>query len=249
MRRARRMRALAIALALVGGLAGCDSLPGKPVASAKPIPARDVEDFAVLYATNCSGCHGANGQFGAGPPLANPLYLQIAGADDLRRAIASGVPGTAMPAFAIAEGGALTDAQVDALVAGMRKHWGGGPRDQLTPPLPTYWQGADVAKGVAIPDARRGAIAYETHCSSCHGRGGRGGERGGSIVDPSYLALVSDQWLRTVVVAGRPDLGMPDWRGNMNGAPLTAMEMQDIVAWLSSLRPPAPGSAVASSTR
>ena len=40
----------------------------------------------------------------------------------------------------------------------------------------------------------------------------RAGRRAGSIVDPAYLALVSDQALRTTVIAGRPDLGMPDWR-------------------------------------
>ena len=36
----------------------------------------------------------------------------------------------------------------------------------------------------------------------------------GSIVDPSYLALVSDQSLRSTIIAGRPDLGMPDWRSD-----------------------------------
>ena len=32
-----------------------------------------------------------------------------------------------------------------------------------------------------------------------------------------FLALVSDQGLRTIVIAGRPELGAPDWRGNVPG--------------------------------
>ena len=46
--------------------------------------------------------------------------------------------------------------------------------------------------------------------------------KGGSVVDASYLALVSDQYLRTTVIAGRTDLGMPDWREYVKGQPMTA---------------------------
>ena len=56
------------------------------------------------------------------------------------------------------------------------------------------------------------------------------------MIDPTYLALVSDQALRTAVVAGRPDLGMPDWRGGASAAPLTAQEVVDVVAWMASHR-------------
>ena len=51
-------------------------------------------------------------------------------------------------------------------------------------------------------------------------------------MDPSYLALVSDQGLRTTVIAGRPDLGMPDWRGYVAGQPLTPQQVSDVTAWL-----------------
>src|SRR5438046_8947088 len=66
-------------------------------------------------------------------------------------------------------------------------------------------------------DAQRDADAYRTYCSSCHGADGRGGSKASSIVDGSYLALVSDQYLRTIVIAGRPELGSPDWRGDVRG--------------------------------
>ena len=64
---------------------------------------------------------------------------------------------------------------------------------------------------------------------------------GSSIVDGSYLALVSDQGLRTAVIAGRPDLGAPDWRGNVRGKPMESQDISDVVAWLSSRRQAFPG--------
>jgi cytochrome c oxidase cbb3-type subunit 3/ubiquinol-cytochrome c reductase cytochrome c subunit len=60
------------------------------------------------------------------------------------------------------------------------------------------------------------------------------------IVDPVYLALVSDQYLRSVTIAGRPDQGMPDWRGD-SAQPLTDREVTDIVTWLASKRIANPG--------
>jgi cytochrome c oxidase cbb3-type subunit 3/ubiquinol-cytochrome c reductase cytochrome c subunit len=56
------------------------------------------------------------------------------------------------------------------------------------------------------------------------------------VIDPAYLALVSDQALRSAVVAGRPDLGMPDWRGGASASPLTAQDVADVVAWMASHR-------------
>jgi hypothetical protein len=60
-------------------------------------------------------------------------------------------------------------------------------------------------------------------------------------VDPSYLALVSDQHLRTTVIAGRAELGMPDWRGYIAGRALAPEEISDVVAWLVTKRKPVPG--------
>jgi mono/diheme cytochrome c family protein len=66
--------------------------------------------------------------------------------------------------------------------------------------------------------------------------------KAGSVVDPAYLGLVSDQYLRTVVIAGRPDLGMPGFREYVPGKPMTPEEISDVVAWLASHRQsPAPG--------
>jgi cytochrome c oxidase cbb3-type subunit 3 len=144
----------------------------------------------------------------------------------------NGVPGTSMPAFAQSAGGMLTDKQIDALVRGIRA-WA-KPNAFGDTTLPPY--AAQVAG-----DSQRGADAYRTYCSSCHGVDGHGGNKASSIVDGSFLALVSDQYLRTTVIAGRPELGAPDWRGDVEGRPMSPQEISDVVAWLSSHRPHYPG--------
>jgi cytochrome c oxidase cbb3-type subunit 3/ubiquinol-cytochrome c reductase cytochrome c subunit len=82
---------------------------------------------------------------------------------------------------------------------------------------------------------------YAEACASCHGVDGKGGPKGGSVVDAAYLALVSDQALRTAVIAGRTDLGMPDWRSDIPGQPLTAQQITDVVAWMAAQRGPVAG--------
>lgn len=78
-------------------------------------------------------------------------------------------------------------------------------------------------------------------CADCHGAEGRGGDKAGSVVDPSYLGLVSDQGLRTSVIVGRKDLDMPDWRGYVTGRAMSDQEISDVVAWLVAERPKYPG--------
>jgi mono/diheme cytochrome c family protein len=223
---------LVAALVACASLAGCDRLPGRPKPGSEPLRPSQISDFDVLYADNCAGCHGNAGQSGAAVTLADPVYLAFADDAALRRVTASGVPGTAMPAFAPSAGGTLTDAQIEILVSGMRTRWarpdalaGAVPPPYATPP----------------GDAARGARAYATFCADCHGATGGGGAHGGSVVDGAYLELVSDQGLRTAVVVGRPQLGMPDWRGAAASGAMSADDIADVVAWLIAQRTAFPG--------
>lgn len=217
------MRAVAaLALAL---LAACDRLPGRPLEADRPLRPREVRDFARLWSDNCAGCHGADGTLGPATALANPVYQAWADEAAIARVVAEGVRGTAMPGFSPAAGGSLTDEQIAILVRDMRTRWAPAPAPTG---LPAYAGAGDAARGAAV---------YHARCAGCHDPGGGGSPHGGSVVDRDYLALVSDQALRTAVVAGRPDLGMPDWRGvPSSGVPLTAEEVGDVVAWLASHR-------------
>jgi cytochrome c oxidase cbb3-type subunit 3/ubiquinol-cytochrome c reductase cytochrome c subunit len=124
----------------------------------------------------------------------------------------------------------LTDQQVDALVHGMRAAWfKAGTLDGAN--APPY-------KAVKPADAAHGQQVYTTYCASCHGAAGASAKsKAGSITQPEFLALVSDQVLRTVVIAGRPDIGQPDWRNDLPGHPMSDQEVTDVVGWLSSQRP------------
>lgn len=230
------------ALGIVGGALllstlGCDSLPGRPSEADRYVHPDQVVDFETLYAQTCSGCHGEQGTLGPARALRDPLYLALASPGVLKRTIATGVAGTPMPAFARAEGGTLTDAQIDALVKGLREHWGGATQGDLPP----YSEADARAAGQEPADATRGRVAFGVFCAACHGADGRGGDKGGSVVDPAYLGLVSDQGLRTSVIVGRPDLGAPDWRGNVPGRAMTGQQISDVVAWLVAQRPQYPG--------
>jgi len=151
----------------------------------------------------------------------------------MRKVIADGVRGTAMPAFAESAGGLLTDKQIDVITQGMRSRWSkSGILDDANPP--SY-----AAKSAG--DSQRGEAAYKTYCESCHGPDGRGGKKGSAITNDSFLALVSDRGLRSIVIAGRPELGAPDWRGNVPGKAMSDQEVTDVVAWLASRRVEVPG--------
>ena len=118
---------------------------------------------------------------------------------------------------------------------------GGRPQAFANVSLPPYSLTDARAADVEPGDPERGKTAYTTYCAHCHGADGRGGERGGAVADGAYLALVSDQALRTAGIAGRVDLGMPDWREAVPGQPMTPQDIANVVAWLASHRQRLPG--------
>jgi cytochrome c oxidase cbb3-type subunit 3/ubiquinol-cytochrome c reductase cytochrome c subunit len=217
--------------AFVLALAACN-LPGKPRGVSLEGQPEKVVSFDELYRDNCAGCHGEEGKGGAALGLANPVYLAIVDDATAHRVITEGVAGTAMPAFAKSAGGFLTDEQVGVIAKGLRARWANpGALAGATPPPYAGPHG----------DAERGTQVYATFCANCHGANGTGTKKASSIVDGSFLALVSAQGLRTTVIAGRPEIGQPDWRNDLTGRPLSSQEIADVVAWLESHRPEFPG--------
>jgi mono/diheme cytochrome c family protein len=203
-------------------LAGCDHPTEKYV-----LPDR-VTEFSVLYKDNCSGCHGLDGRLGAARPLNDPLYLAVISKWQMRDVIAKGVPGTAMSAFAQNGGGTLTDQQITILAEQIEARWS-RPQDYAGVTLPPY--SADLG------DASAGEAVFRTYCSRCHGDNGTGGANGsGSVIDPALLSLESNQSIRTMVIAGRADLGCPNWKGDSPGRVMTPQEISDVAAWLSAHR-------------
>ena len=232
---------------------GCDSASGKPKPglAAEQVRPDQVSDFETLYGQNCASCHGDHGRNGAALSLANPVYLAFAGPQNLQRVTAAGVPGTMMPGFAKSAGGMLTDQQINLIVQGMIQNWS-NPSLLSVQALPAY---AVSQSG----DADQGQKTFVAHCATCHGEDATGSANKaapGSLVEPAYLSLISDQGLRSIIVAGRPpeqntagqgkaeqdraDQGMPDFR-SYPGHALTDQEISNIVAWLASHRTHTPG--------
>jgi mono/diheme cytochrome c family protein len=231
--RALPLRLLACALALV--TVGCHP-PGKPGPDPEVPRPEQITNFATLYSQNCAACHGANGRNGAAISLANPVYLAIAGTANIQRITADGVPNTAMPPFAHSKGGMLTNHQIQLIAQGMEQTWGNSSALAGTT-APPY---ASNASG----NPAQGQHAFTTYCAQCHGADGTGGKAPngavlGSLIDPAYLALISDQGLRSIILAGQQ--GSHDWRSYQPQHPMTDQEITDVVAWLTSHRTATPG--------
>ncbi len=114
-RRVAERSLLGLAALVVALLSGCD-FPGKPNPADRPVPPEKVLEFAPLFKTNCAGCHGTDGELGPAPPLNDSLFRSIVPEKELERVVSAGRPGTPMPAFALANGGTLTAAQIRVLV-------------------------------------------------------------------------------------------------------------------------------------
>jgi len=229
----RRMSTLAGLSALVPlALAGCN-LPGKPQAGPEVPRPEEVLAFKTLYGANCAGCHGESGQDGAAMDLANAEYQALIDDRSLREVIRKGEKGTLMPAFAQENGGMLTDAQIDALVQGMRGSW--RKQDASGGEAPPPYKASHAG------DALKGQAVYAIACARCHGTSAQRPGKAGSILDGSFLALINEQTLRTTMIAGRPDIGEPDWRGHIPGRSMTDDEITNLSAWLMTQRPVNPG--------
>jgi cytochrome c oxidase cbb3-type subunit 3 len=223
----------ALAVLSLTMLVACSTPDNEPQTNAEPVAPSQVLDFGTLYAQNCAGCHGAQGRGGASIALANPVYLAIVDETTVRNIVANGVRGTSMPAFAQSAGGMLTEQQIEVITSGIFS--GSGRRPVVDGANPPPY----AAKAAGNVD--RGQLVFGTYCASCHGSEGGGTRKGSAITNDSFLALVSDQGLRTVVITGRPELDAPDWRGNVPGRPMTDQEIRDVVAWLASRRAQNPG--------
>lgn len=211
------MRRAAVLL-LSAWLAGCEPW-GKPAP-----PQKEVADFQTLFRDNCSGCHGTEGREGPGRILNDGLYLAFIPKASLRVVIEHGRPGTAMPAWARSDGGPLTPEQISALVDGMERNWA-KPASLHGASMPAYEEAGTTG------DAARGKKLFLRDCYACHAKGGLAGP----LTDAAYLSLTTRQNLRTSIVVGRPDLGMPDYRVLNLGRPLSEQDVADLVEYLASV--------------
>ncbi|RPI90150.1 MAG: hypothetical protein EHM42_01830, partial [Planctomycetaceae bacterium] len=186
----------------------------------------------TLYRMYCSACHGADG-VGAivrdaesarlldrprellTPSLRNIDTLGVASDAYLRHVIASGRPGTSMPAWQT--DGGLSEDEIDLITAYIRR-WEPEEADR------SY---VSASRG----DARVGGALFRANCVGCHGPNAEGGQIGISLRAPSFLAIASDDLLAETILRGRPNTAMPSWRQFDN------RDVSDLLAYLRSYQP------------
>jgi len=208
-------------------------------------PGRDaaaLERGLELFADKCASCHGATGR-GDGPAayllyprprdLGSGTFRVVSGEEvmptdaDLRRTIARGMPGSAMPPW-----GHLPEADLDALVEAVRHYMVEArvteymtldelPRDEA---LEETLYDLDPGDVVEVPDEppvtpehlARGRELYDANCAHCHDEDGRGLERR-DLVDSEGMPIFARDFTKGVFKGGsdgpalarRIALGMP----------------------------------------
>jgi cytochrome c oxidase cbb3-type subunit 3 len=221
--------AVRFAVSLVGCLLAAD-------ARAQDVAA---DDAPALYQRYCALCHGADREGYAAdhaPSLRSKELLGQASEAYLFRAVAYGRPGTAMAAFADAQGGPLSHDAQHALIGWLIA--ASGAAREPSPETPVV---GDIAVGARV---------YAERCSSCHGDRGQGGT-GTALANPVFLATASDAFVRDTVAHGRSRTPMVGF-----ATTLTTAEIDGVAAFLRSrsvgwdapppvhVRPPDPSSAV-----
>jgi putative heme-binding domain-containing protein len=183
-------------LMLVARLAGQQAQPAQAPEHAGEYSQADIQSGSVVYAGQCSQCHGPTGDQVSGVDLRSGRFRNATSDDDLRRIVSNGLPGTSMP------GRRLEPPQLTAIVAFIRNM-----RD---------FNSAPVAAG----DAARGLLVFDgTGCANCHAVAGKGSriapdlsEIGSarnaaalqqSLLDPSSTMMPIDRPVRIVTKSGQ----------------------------------------------
>lgn len=189
-----------------------------------------------LYLTNCSGCHGVNGQgaVNIAPPLAGNPYVT----GDAKKAISAAIGGMigpvnehgttwngSMPSWR----GTLSNAQLAAIISYVRSSWG-NKASAVTPSQVAAVAGSASAPAPPVSDA---ALIYATNCSGCHGASGQGAV---NIAPPlaknAYVVGNPNNVIRTVLgglVGPVKEHGatwngsMPGWQGTLSNAQIAAV--------------------------
>ncbi len=179
----------------------------------------------ALFTTNCSPCHGDNGEGNIGPALNSKTFLKNTDDNTIASLIGSGVPGSRMPSWSQQFGGPFPDEQITDLVTFIRQ-W-----------EPTATDVAAAATPQPPPDAAQGAVLFSTTCAACHGINGQGTNTAPPLNYKQLLTTFDDSWFRQTIAQGRPSRGMPTW-----GKVLSPAQIDSVVAYIRTWQAVAPAS-------
>lgn len=178
---------------------------------------------------------GAGGEgLGANPAL-DSAGLRAMDYDTLFKTIARGRYNTAMPAWRVADGGPLNNAQIEAAMAlsqhgdwaatqGVVADLGLAPRAPVSVTVPAE----TLALIAALPDGATlaaGVQAYAAECVACHGSNGQGTPLAPALNTPALRSERTPEQLANSIRNGVAGTVMPAW-----GQTLTAEQVANLVA-------------------
>jgi mono/diheme cytochrome c family protein len=201
-----------------------------------------IEMGARLFSENCAVCHGFDGMGRVGANL-DKNWPSIRPDLRVRAVIANGVPGTFMPAWSQENGGPLMEAEVDAITAYILSWRAAGPEFIFPTPTPITQEPIEAPPGVS-GDPNGGLLLFEQNCVMCHGPDGQG--RIGATIAKNWPSVRPDLRVRSTIERGVAGTAMPGWSQDFGG-PLSADEIDDLVAYILTLSPQ-PGAPPAATT-
>lgn len=206
--------------------------PVRIVQAQDEVLALQLDEAMTLYAENCAVCHGMSGEgIGATPPLNNPALVTMP-FEEISKTIARGRYQTAMPAWAIEDGGPLSDYQIDELVMLIQYgDWGAtGNRVVnlgLAPLIPftTEVDPALFAEIGSLPDGatlQTAVTLFAANCVSCHGADGLGTGIAPALNDPAVREKTADE-IQRVITYGNTGTLMAGWSNILAPEEITAL--------------------------
>jgi mono/diheme cytochrome c family protein len=189
----------------------------------------DPERGGQLYVETCAVCHGVEGKGRVGASLENFPGIDVTAA--LRQTIAEGIQGSVMPAWSEAEGGPLSDRDIDDIVAYVSSSIAGS---EPIAPAPEY-QPPEIEPPPDVEgDPSQGAVVFQGNCVMCHGEAGRG--RFGAPLAKTWPGNQPEVFIQQVVSRGISGSTMPAW-STERGGPLTETDIENVTAYVLSLEP------------
>jgi len=187
-----------------------------------------------VYQQYCMACHG-NGAYSRWdkkfkrfvPGIRGVSLVTTASTDYLQTNIEQGRPGTQMPAWGPHAGGLMPE-EITAVIEYLRNGAAAAPAQPASLP------GGDATRGLAL---------FLRNCYGCHGMNGRGGVAP-EIGNPVFQQAATDVFIVSTIQNGRVGTAMPAFQRKEAPA-FSDQDLADVLAYLRTLRPPAPQKAMA----
>jgi mono/diheme cytochrome c family protein len=189
----------------------------------------DAERGAELYLEYCVMCHGEDGRGRIGANLQD--FPGIEANLAMRSIIAGGVRGSVMPAWSEANGGPLTEPEIDDITTYLLGVLGGTEPVVRAPTI----QAPEIEPLPQVEgDPGQGAVVFERNCAACHGEQAEGGF--GWPLAKAWPGNQPEVYIKSVTSGGIENTVMPAWSQDVGG-PLTDEEIDNVTAYVLTLAP------------